>query len=79
MGFLMFSVGSKKNIGKKSVEYGVVCSYSIAVSIYRVSSNAYLIHYSPVFSFSISRQRQQTKYFLMFSGGIETDHWAKMG
>ena len=75
----MFSVGSKENIGKKSVEYRVVRSYSIAVTIYRVSSNTYLIHYSAVFPFSISWQRQQSKYYLMFSGGIETDHWAKMG
>ena len=32
-----------------------------------------------MFSFYTPRKRQKIKGFLKFSGGIEMDHWIKMG
>ena len=38
-----------------------------------------LTHFSPVFQFYTRWKSQKTKGFLTFSGGIEMEHWAKMG
>ena len=38
----------------------------------------FLTHFSPVLHFYIPWKSQKTKGFLMFSGGIDMDHWAKM-
>ena len=40
---------------------------------------SFLIHFSPVPHFYTPWKLQKTKGFLMFSGGIEIRHWAKMG
>ena len=36
-------------------------------------------HFQPMFHFYIPRKHQKTSGFLMFSGGIEVEHWLKMG
>ena len=38
-----------------------------------------LIHFRPIFHFYTPKKRQKTKGYLKFFGGIEVDHWAKVG
>ena len=38
-----------------------------------------LSHFSPVFHFYTPWKRHKIKGFLMISGGIEMEHWSKMG
>ena len=40
---------------------------------------AYLTHFSPMFHFHTSWKRQKSFNFLTFSGGVEMEHWAKLG
>ena len=39
----------------------------------------YLTHFWPVFPFYNPRKHQETKGFLVFSGGIKWEHWPEMG
>ena len=36
-------------------------------------------HFQPIFNFYTLRKHQKTTNFLMFSGGIEVEHWLKLG
>ena len=38
-----------------------------------------LTHFQPMFHFYTPWKQQKTGGFLMFSGGIEVEHWLKMG
>ena len=40
---------------------------------------AYLTHFGPMFHFHTSWKRQKSFNFLTFSGGVEMEHWAKLG
>ena len=45
----------------------------------KVSPQAFLIYFQPVFHFYTSRKYQKTVGFLMFSGGIEVEQLLKIG
>ena len=40
---------------------------------------SFLTYFSPRFHYYTPRKRSENFGFLTFSGGIEMDHWAKMG
>ena len=40
---------------------------------------ATLTHFQPLFHFYTPWKHKKTFAFLMFSGGIEVEHWLKMG
>ena len=42
-------------------------------------ANTTLNHFQPMFHFYTPRKHQKTSGFLIFSGGIEVEHWLKLG
>ena len=38
-----------------------------------------LTHFMPIFPFYTPGKRQKTRDFLIFSGGIEMEHWPEIG
>ena len=56
---------------KKFIWYWVDLVSSVVSSV--------LIHFQPMFHFYTPWKHQKTGGFLMFSGGIEVQHWLKIG
>ena len=50
--------------------------FAVQTVFYRLRT---LTHFQPTFHFYTPRKYQKTYGFLMFSGGIEVEHWLKMG
>ena len=49
------------------------------IYIYFFVFSCWLTHFHPIFHFYSPWKHEQASSFLMFSGGIEVEHWLKMG
>ena len=52
-----------------------MCDIQVSISYF----GQILTHFRPMFHFYTPWKHQKTGGFLMFSGGIEMEHWLKMG
>ena len=52
-----------------------MCDIQVSISYF----DQILTHFRPMFHFYTPWKHQKTGGFLMFSGGIEMEHWLKMG
>ena len=68
-----------KALSMKSWIKEISCCFLLNIhlgSLQNFTSN--LTHFQPVFHFYAPWKHQKTSGFLMFSGGIEIEHWLKM-
>ena len=75
--FLVFNLVTRK---PKQILLKLFYSSLIISFIIEGRKNRFrLTHFRPMFPFYIHWKRQKTEGYLTFSGGIETEHWPKMG